>query len=111
MTSSFPFSIKFTKEASEPDTPDLNFVEDKQRLRVWIRRGLHPIHQGNHASAITSQELCFVQRVAEKGEAPVVVVDKARKLRYVWLKFMQSKLMKFDIVHTLNELTKPAEKI
>ena len=115
MTSSFPFSIKLTKEASEPDTPDLNFVEDKQRLRVWIRRGLHPIHEGNHASAITSQELCVVQRVAEKGETPVVIEVKARIgrkwSRYVWLKFMQKQLIKFDTVHTLNGLTEPAEKI
>ena len=51
----------------------------------------------------------------QKGETPVVVVGKARIRRkwsrYVRLKFMQRKLVKFDNVHTLNGLTKPAEKI
>ena len=60
-------------------------------------------------------QLNVVQRVAEKGETPVVIEVKARIgrkwFRYVWLKFMQRKFIKFDTVHTLNGLTKPAEKI
>ena len=76
-------------------------------------RGLHPIHYHNHASAIISQELCVVQRVAEKGEAPVIIEVKARIgriwSRYIKLEFMQRKNTIIDTVHNLNWLTESVE--
>ena len=58
--------------------------------------------------------LCVVQGVALKGEAPVVIEDKARIgriwSRYIKLEFMQRKNTIIDtVVHNLNWLTESVE--